>query len=241
METKQHPNNKSRGTVAGLAGLALLATAAAIGLAACGGSGSPQVVSLGRTTANDTGTTSTSRGGSTTTAPAKGGNPTELVDEWATCMRHHGDPNQADPTIDSHGVINIFMSHVSQKVSSQVKGGIGAQTGRCSQYLSAAQGLLRAANPVAPPPTRAELLRYVGCMRANGVPNYPDPTGDKANFNGTGIDLNSPTFLRADTVCSKRIHAPAWWINGWGPPGDVSVRSIVGNGPPGSPPPGFGG
>jgi hypothetical protein len=27
------------------------------------------------------------------------GNPTRLVDEWATCMRSHGDPNQVDPTI----------------------------------------------------------------------------------------------------------------------------------------------
>ena len=26
------------------------------------------------------------------------GNPTQLLDEWATCMRGHGDPSQADPT-----------------------------------------------------------------------------------------------------------------------------------------------
>lgn len=216
--------------------LLLLAAAAALGLAACGGSGAPQVVSLQTTTESSTASTTTRSGGGSTNSPS-GGNPTKLVDEWATCMRSHGDPTQADPTIDVHGVINIFMSHVSARVSNQVKGGTGAQTGSCSQYLSAAQRLLRAADPVSPPPNQAELLQYAGCMRANGVPNYPDPTGDKANFNGTGIDTNSPTFIHAGDVCGKRIHAPTWWINGWGPPGDVSVRSIVGGS--GSPPPGF--
>ena len=31
------------------------------------------------------------------------GNATQLVDEWAACMRSHGDPNQADPIIDATG------------------------------------------------------------------------------------------------------------------------------------------
>ena len=69
------------------------------------------------------------------------------------------------------------------------------------------------------------MLKYVDCMRANGVPNYPYPTGDKTNFNGTGINTNSPTFVKANNICGKKIDAPAWWTNGWGPPGDVSLRS----------------
>lgn len=237
METKEPPNNTRTRTATRLAALTVLAAVAAIGLAACGGSGSPQVVSLSTSTARGTGSATMSS--ATPTTPSKGDNATGLVDQWATCMRRHGDPNQTDPTIDTHGVINIFMSGVSPSVSGQVRGGIGAQTGACSQYLSAAQRLLRAANPVPPAPDQAELLKYVACMRANGVPNYPDPTGDKANFNGTGIDTNSPAFLHANDICGKRVHAPAYWINGWGPPGDVSVRSVVGGSGP--PPSGFGG
>ena len=41
----------------------------------------------------------------TTTLPK--GNPTQLLDEWATCMRSHGDPDQVDPTIDANKVIHI--------------------------------------------------------------------------------------------------------------------------------------
>ena len=221
------------------AALSALAAVTALGLAACGGSGSPHVVSLGTTTPSTANsTTSAAATGSTTTVPANGGNATELVDQWASCMRHHGDPSQADPVIDVHGVINIIVPPVSPGVNGDrpvVTGGPESPTGTCSQYLAAAQQALRAANPVSPPPTRSQIINYVDCMRAHGVTNYPYPTGEKGNFNGTGINLNSPAFLHADDVCSKRIYAPAWWTNGWGPPGDISTRSaLIGSNGPGS-------
>ena len=113
-------------------------------------------------------------------------------------------------------------------------------TGACSQYLAAAQRVLRAEIPYTPfDPDEALLVQYTDCMRTNGVPTTPIP-GDQTNFIGTGINLNSPTFIRANSVCGKQIDAPAWWINGWGPPGDVSSSSagVPGGGPPhGSPTP----
>ena len=139
-------------------------------------------------------------------------------------MRSHGDPNQADPTIDVHGVINIVIgAGTSQAIASEVRGGVDQQTGACSQFLSAAQRVLRQEFPVPPPPDNSALLSYAACMRANGVPNYPDPTGEKMNLRA--VDTSSPTFLRAAHTCGKKINAPTWWTDGWGPPGDVSVRS----------------
>jgi len=165
--------------------------------------------------------------GSATTLP-KGGNATKLVDEWAACERSHGDPNQADPIIDAYGVINITTPPLG---AGGLAGGPQNATGTCSEYLAAAQSLLRAANPVPPPPDQVEYLRYVTCMRANGVPNFPYPTGDKTNFNGTGVDPNSPFVQKVNKGCGKNIGAPAWWISGNGPPGDVSVSSAeVSNG-----------
>lgn len=220
-------------------GLAVLLLAVAMALAACSrtgsptsGASSPTVASL--PTAGTGNSRSDGHGSSTTTLP-KGSNPTALVDEWATCERGHGDPGQVDPTIDSHGVINISIL-ASAAIAGHMQGGSGPpQAGPCSQYLAKAQVELRADDPVSDPqgPSQSEYLQYVNCMRANGVPNFPYPVGDKTNFNGTGVNPNSPAVIRVNDLCGKKLGLPAWWINGWGPPGDISVTS----GPNGGPPP----
>ena len=211
--------------------LAVLAAAAAIVLAGCGGgSKSPAVASVATTS---TPTTATGKGGSggggNSTSTVSKGNATGLLVEWAACMRKHGDPNQTDPSIDVHFGINVTIPlGAPQSLSGEVHGG----TAPCNQYLAAASSALRAAHPAPPPPSNnASGVKYAACMRANGVPNYPDPTGNRTNLNG--IDMNSPFFLRANKLCGKQIGAPAWWINGWGPPGNISVSNI----PPGGPGP----
>jgi len=132
-------------------GLVVLA-AAAIGLAACGGggdTGAPHVASVGTSTTT-AGTNGGSGSGSTTTA-LTGGNATQLMDEWAACMRTHGDPNQTDPTIDAHGVINIAMRDVSAAVSAEVHG----NSGPCSQYELAAENALRGGQSAPAGPSQA--------------------------------------------------------------------------------------
>jgi hypothetical protein len=175
---------------------------------------------------------------STTTAP-KSGNPTQLMDEWAACMRNNGDPNQTDPTIDADGVIHITMQNVSEAVASEAHGG----SGPCSRYELAAETALRDGQQFQPP-DQAQQVQYANCMRANGVPNYPDPgTNGKTDFNGTGVDPNSPFVENANKICGKQINAPAWWIAGIGPPGDVVVTSCSGAPncqPPTGPPSGGG-
>ena len=145
---------------------------------------------------------------------------TSLLNEWAACERSHGDPNQTDPTVSAGGVIYIYVPKDAQPA-----GDLHERTGTCSQYLAEAANELRAANPVAPPPDQAALLKYVACMRANGVPNYPYPDGDQTNFNGTGVDPDSPAVVRVNDLCGKKIGAPAWWINGTDTPGDIEVQT----------------
>jgi hypothetical protein len=46
------------------------------------------------------------------------------------------------------------------------------------------------------------------CMRSHGVPSYPDPTtgplGEQViDLRGTGIDVQSPTYLAASRACQK--------------------------------------
>lgn len=232
--------------------VALVCAASAVALAACGGAGTPQVASLGSGSGGGSGGSGSgggsggsggrggsgsgggSGGGHSTTAPPRG-NPTALLDHWATCMHSHGDPSQADPTIDAYGVISINIPAGAANLSNEVHAGADP----CNRYVAAAQSALRAAHPVAPPPDQSEGVKYVNCMRANGVSHYPYPTGNTTNFNGTGVDPNSPFVENVNRLCGKKLGLPAWWISGTGPPGDVVVSS---GGPPnGGPPPDGGG
>jgi hypothetical protein len=218
-------------------GLAVLVAAAAIGLAACGGGGSstPHVASLG----SSDGSGSTDPGGNSTTAPSSG-NPTQLLDQWAACIRKHGDPSQVDPTIDSNKDIQINMTNVSNTLANEVHG----STGPCSNYLLAAENQLRGGQPAPQAPSMATQLKYAECMRANGVPKYPDPNGstEGPSFITLGIDTNSPVFQNADKLCTKKV-GETYYPPGKEMPGVVIVTSC--NAPPGmkcpSGPPGSGG
>jgi hypothetical protein len=182
----------------------LLAAAAALALAACsGGPGSPQVASLGTSTGNTGSSAADGRGGSSAARVPKG-NPTQLLDEWAACIRSHGDPNQADPTIDANKDIQIFMDNVPKALEDEVHG----STGPCSSYLLAAEIALRGGQP-APADDPAQDVRFAECMRANGVPNWPDPSANgETDFNGTGVDPNSPAVQNATKLCDKKTGIP---------------------------------
>jgi hypothetical protein len=231
MRDSPEPTNPARGRDGAtrcrqLAGLALLAAAAVV-LAGCGGSKAPSVASIA-TTSTPTTATGTS-GGNGSSATATGKAATGFLVEWAACMRRHGDPNQVDPTIDNHYGINITIPlSAPQTLSNEVHG----STAPCNQYLAAASNALKAEHPAPPAPsTDATGVKYAACMRAHEVPNYPDPTNNSTDnkTNLRAIDMNSPFFIRANKLCGKQIGAPAWWINGWGPPGNISVSNI----PPG--------
>lgn len=194
---------------------ALAVAAIALGLAGCGGTGSssPSVANVSTTTP------STHGASAAPAAPDK--NAGQSLVEWAACMRRHGDPDQPDPTIDSHGRINIAIPASAEALSHAVHNG----TAPCNGYLAAASSALRAGARDLTPPNQAALVQYAQCMRANGIPDYPDPgTGNETKF-PSAIDPNSPFFLRANNICGKKINAPSWWISGAGPPGNISVQS----------------
>jgi hypothetical protein len=209
--------------------LALIAATLGIALAGCGGSESPSVASIAPTSTQTAVTAASSGSGGSTSAGSKG-NATGYLVEWAACMRSHGDPDQTPPTVDIHYGINVTIPPgAPESLSNEVHGG----TAPCNQYLADASNALEAEHPAPPPPSQdATGVKYAACMRAHGVPNYPDPTGTETNLRG--IDMSSPFFIRANKLCGKQIGAPAWWINGWGPPGNISVSNF----PPGCVPSG---
>ena len=225
--------------VAGLPWLAVLAATAAIGLAACGGgSSSPQVASLGNSSNSDSGTaspTTAGAGGSSATTLAKK-NPTVLVDQWADCMRAHGDPDQADPSIDANrDIVITWDPAIRGGYNGTNKGGQGnLGPGQfCRAYLEAAQLALQGGHRPKLP-DRAAMEKFSECMRANGTPDFPDPTANGLSLNvGAGGDLNpsNPTFQNAAKLCAQRtgVHLPG--AGGTPPPGIIKLN---GAGPPGS-------
>jgi hypothetical protein len=194
-----------------------LATALALGGlgligVGCGGGSSPSVASLTTTTAA-TATTAPDEavGGATdggpSTATGGGGRGLHLTMrvgdagvEYATCMRKHGVPKFPDPSAD--GSISI---------------GSGSGIDPQSPTFQRADATCRKLLPHGGQPTQAEqakaqkqALAFSACMRAHGVPNFPDPqfSGGRARLQvkrGGGLDPSSPAFQGAQKACQKDL------------------------------------
>jgi hypothetical protein len=167
--------------------------AAGLLVTACGGgAGSPGVAGAG---SSSTSAAKPSSGGS-----SKGG-----ALAYSRCMRSHGVPDFPDP--NSNGQI-------------QLEAGPGSDLLPDSARFKSAQQACKSLTPVlAPAQQRQQLaaaLKFARCMRAHGVPKFPDPTpqtgpqtgsagghsGGGGNTLGTnGVDPNSPQFQAANRAC----------------------------------------
>ena len=204
---------------------AALAAVASLGLAGCGGaSGTPGVANLRGSNAAATGTT--------TTVPH--GSPTQLLDEFASCMRQNGYPNMADPYVDSNGTI-----HVSIPATGNGDTGLfSMKDSPCSSYLTAASTALDGGKPPEKP-DYSKLLKFARCMRTHGVADFPDPQsgGGLSIRTSPGSDLNpdSPTFQSASKTCSKSAGMPAFGTGGQRGGIEVTQGGGPGPGPAGKP------
>jgi hypothetical protein len=119
---------------------------------------------------------------------------------FAACMRQHGVPMQ-DPKFNADG-----------GTAFSVRGHVSPQTQRTAQQ--ACGHLAKAAEGPAPSAAdqakfRKQALAQARCMRAHGVPSFPDPQfGDNGQATlaikkGDGLDPRDPAFQRAQKVCMK--------------------------------------
>jgi hypothetical protein len=150
----------------------------------------------------------------------------QLLVDWAACMRRHGDPNQADPTITVNKSIYILWNPaIPGGYYGTNKGGQGnSGPGQyCRPYLDAAQAALRGGRPERTPDTAA-LVKLSKCMRANGVPDFPDPAADGSLIlpGNPGTYAHDPTFQNAATVCERKtgVSLPG---RGSPPPGTITL------------------
>jgi hypothetical protein len=165
--------------VVAMSSLALLA-------AACGGGHSAS-------------TGSTRAGGSSTAAGSTNSSSTssQLL-AYAQCMRAHGVPDFPDP--DSSGLIpadRVKALTVSRTV-------FAAADGQCHSLYPTLPGI----NAPFTTEQKQDYLKAAACMRAHGIPNFPDPviSGTQVQLPiPSGVDPNSPQFTQARQICSRMI------------------------------------
>jgi hypothetical protein len=144
-------------------------------------------------------------------------------------MRAHGDPNQADPTIDAHDAIHISWDPaIPGGYNGTQKGGQGnVGPGQyCRNFLNEAQSALQGGE-TQDSPTEAQLLKVAQCMRANGIPDFPDPVNGTLSFNiGAGGDLNphNPTFESTAKICREKTGVNLPRAGGSPPPGTIELN-----------------
>jgi hypothetical protein len=195
---------RDRGTMtARLRRAAVLAAAPiAIGVLAAGcGGGSPTggVAHLGSSTQ----ATSSTAGGSTAGPGSGESSPGSQAVAYAGCMRSHGVANFPDPQISHNG------NEVSVKIAvpaGAVKGSPGLQTAQqaCRKLLP---GGGPGRQPAVSPAEQTQYLKAAACIRAHGLPSFPDPTfsGGGVHIDHQGLNESSPAFKAAVHACESLI------------------------------------
>jgi len=125
------------------------------------------------------------------TANARSGPGSTL--EFSKCMRTNGVPNLPDPGPGGYQTSGINLQSPAAERAFNV----------CAKYPH------QSGHP--PPPTpesvRRQELLLANCMRANGVPNFPDPDANgNIQFPLTSPIPRSPAFQRAQSgPCKKYV------------------------------------
>jgi hypothetical protein len=168
-----------------------------VALSGCSGSGKNNagVASL-------SGAGSGAGSGSPTTVAGGGKSVAQLYHQWADCMRQHG-MQMNDPVVDAQGQINVDIQGVNQDT-------FQTANDACKALHTAAQNAARGGKPVEKPDP-AKMLNFAKCMRAHGLPDFPDPTGGGLQIRsspGSDLSPDNPTFQNAQKACQSIIGAP---------------------------------
>jgi hypothetical protein len=153
--------------------------------------------------------------GAAAAKPSPSPDPQAQMLKFAECMRANGVTDFPDPSTSAGGGTDIHFkagSGVDPKDPAFQKA-----EAACSKYLSGSLG--RGTKP--DKATQAQMLKFSQCMRAHGVPNFPDPSaeGGIALDPSSGADPNDPSFQKAQQACSSIIGNPKTQTNSGGGPG----------------------
>jgi hypothetical protein len=173
--------------------------------AGCGSKpATPGVAAMGSTT---TTTDATSDGSAATTGASKA----DAVQRYASCMRTHGVPRFPDPKAASGGGMSLKIGPGS---------GVDPRSPQFQAAEKSCRKLLpnggKAPSPAEQAKALAQMLRFSACMRAHGLPDFPDPTTSGGGLQlsigggkkGSGLNPSSPVFQKAQTACQSVMPGP---------------------------------
>lgn len=140
----------------------------------------------------------------------------------AQCIRQHGVPTYQDPVLGANGQVYTDL----RSLQDADRNSPGRSTPVQDAVMRACGTLITAAgfNPgdeaPAPPALVQAGVKAAQCMRANGLPNYRDPTGATPFTPGHGFGITAdelpnngqlgksdPAFQRATTACRTLLDA----------------------------------
>ncbi len=159
----------------------------------------------------------------TSTGSASRGSPVA----FSRCMRAHGVPNFPDP---QGGGLRIEQSQTAGSGASLKVNGVPVSAPAFKDASRACQRYQPTGGPIsaaAVAKLRAGALAMARCMRAHGVPNFPDPqvttgpggVGVRVRVGGPGVDPNAPAFQTAQRACQSLMGAMLPKVRGGAPTG----------------------
>jgi hypothetical protein len=113
---------------------------------------------------------------------------------FSGCMRSHGVPEFPDPASRS-GVPKVTPQQV----------GVSDARFRAAQTACAS---LRQPAQAQQPQIMAGMVNFARCMRAHGIPNWPDPSTDRSGqpvFDISGINPDSPRVSNTADACTHLL------------------------------------
>lgn len=138
---------------------------------------------------------------SSSSAPASGsgaassGHATGML-AYARCVRAHGVPNWPDPGANGQEPAS------TKNLASDAH--FAAANNACRHLIPGGSSTQFAAD------TR-QYVQFAQCVRAHGVPNFPDPSTDPDgspvfNLANSGVNVQSPQVQSAALGCQRQLH-----------------------------------
>jgi hypothetical protein len=140
-------------------------------------------------------------GGSASSSSSAGGSANyQQALAYSQCMRAHGMADFPDPDAEGNIIQHVSGNQPDDENSSVFQ----AADTACHHLLPGGGGRSTAAQQQ----VISRWLKIAQCMRAHGVPNYPDPQVSGRSIvilSGAGINVNSPQFQAAEHACKSVI------------------------------------